>query len=154
MAPSRSPHDLCGCLGLPQGIAFVGPAMCMIACGLLTPAAVATAKANAAVGLAPTSMTSNIIVAFMSLAFAFGAWSRGGLYCNHQDLSPKYASALLGITNTAGALPGVLGVTFAGYLLDLTASWPMAVFFPTAVCQIFGAIVYTALASSERQSWS
>lgn len=126
----------------------------MIGCGLLTPTAVATAKANIAVGLAPTSMTSNIIVGLLSLSFALGAWSRGGLYCNHQDLSPKYASALLGITNTAGALPGVLGVTFAGYLLDLTGSWPMAVFFPTAVCQVFGAIMYSIMASSERQSWS
>lgn len=71
-----------------------------------------------------------------------------------QDLSPKYASALLGITNTAGALPGVLGVTAAGYLLDTTASWALALFIPTAICQLFGSVVYTALASSERQSWS
>ncbi len=71
-----------------------------------------------------------------------------------QDLSPKYASALLGITNTAGALPGVLGVTAAGYLLDTTASWALALFIPTAICQLFGSVVYTVLASSERQSWS
>lgn len=71
-----------------------------------------------------------------------------------QDLSPKYASALLGITNTAGAIPGVLGVTMAGYLLDTTASWANALFIPTAICQLFGAAVYTWLASSERQSWS
>jgi ACS family sodium-dependent inorganic phosphate cotransporter len=82
------------------------------------------------------------------------------LYCcllprtHPQDLSPKYASALLGITNTAGALPGVLGVTSAGYLLDATNSWTLALFLPTAACQIFGAIVYSIFASSERQPWS
>lgn len=127
-----------------QGIAFVGPALCMIACAFLTPTA-----ANP-----PTQMGTILLVGLLSLGFALGAWSRAGLYCNHQDLSPKYAGALLGITNTAGALPGVLGVTMAGYLFDMTASWDLALFYPTAACQLFGALVYSLLASSERQSWS
>lgn len=126
-----------------QNIAFIGPAVCMIACALLTPGPGSTGKA-------PTVL----LVALLSMAFAFGAWSRGGLYCNHQDLSPKYAGALLGITNTAGALPGVLGVAAAGYLLDVTNSWALAVFYPTAICQLVGAVFYTMYASSERQSWS
>jgi hypothetical protein len=42
----------------------------------------------------------------------------------------------------------------AGYLLDTTASWALALFIPTAICQLFGAAVYSVLASSERQSWS
>jgi ACS family sodium-dependent inorganic phosphate cotransporter len=129
-----------------QGMAFFGPAACMITCALLTPSA-----AQLAAGVvAPTP----ILVALLSVAFAMGAWSRGGLYCNHQDLSPKYASALLGITNTAGAIPGVLGVTSAGYLLDATNSWAYALFLPTAACQVFGLVVYSLMASSERQSWS
>ncbi|KAG1653261.1 hypothetical protein FOA52_004275 [Chlamydomonas sp. UWO 241] len=126
-----------------QGIAFLGPALCMLACGFLTPA-------TPGAGGAPTG----IIVALLSLAFALGAWSRGGLYCNHQDLSPRYAGALLGITNTAGALPGVLGVAAAGYMLDVTGSWALAVFYPTAICQLLGFVFYTLFASSERQSWS
>jgi ACS family sodium-dependent inorganic phosphate cotransporter len=136
-----------------QGLAFVGPAICMIACGLLTPAVrlgTDPALAAAAVAAAPTPL----IVALLSFAFAFGAWSRAGLYCNHQDLSPRYAGALLGITNTAGALPGVLGVAAAGYLLDITNSWALAIFYPTAICQLLGALFYLKFASSERQSWS
>lgn len=129
-----------------QGIAFIGPALCMVACAMLTPGPGAT------VGASP--MVTTAIVCLLSVAFALGAWSRGGLYCNHQDLSPKYAGALLGITNTAGALPGVLGVAAAGYLLDVTNSWALAVFYPTAVCQIMGAIFYILFASSERQRWS
>jgi ACS family sodium-dependent inorganic phosphate cotransporter len=130
-----------------QGIAFVGPAACMLACAALTPAA-GGAPLDAGGGTA-----APLLVLLLSLGFALGAWSRAGLYCNHQDLSPKYASALLGITNTAGAIPGVLGVTSAGYLLDATGSWALALFLPTAACQLFGAAVYTALASSERQDW-
>lgn len=28
-------------------------------------------------------------VGLLSVAFSLGAWSRAGLYCNHQDLSPR-----------------------------------------------------------------
>lgn len=125
---------------LSQGIAFAGPALCMTALAVLTPATP---------GAGPTVL----IVAIMSLAFALGAWARAGLYCNHQDLSPKYAAALLGLSNTAGALPGVLGVTAAGYLLDATGSWAQALFYPTAICQIFGLVIYTIFGSSKRQGW-
>ncbi len=52
-----------------------------------------------------------------------------------QDLSPEYAGALLGLSNTAGALPGILGVTSVGFLLDLTQSWGASLFYPTAACQ-------------------
>lgn len=143
-----------------QGIAFLGPAACMVGCALLTPyaikstaAAAATQTAGAGV-LSIANPTIIVLVLLMSAAFALSAWSRAGLYCNHQDLSPQYAGALLGITNTAGALPGVLGVTAAGYLLDATSSWALALFYPAAACQLFGAIMYTIFASSERQPWS
>jgi len=143
-----------------QGIAFVGPAICMIACAILTPTSSAMSMASATpapllVGVQPVAnVPTAALVSLMSLAFALSAWSRAGLYCNHQDLSPKYAGTLLGITNTAGALPGVLGVTAAGYLLDATNSWALALFYPTAACQLFGALIYSIFASSERQPWS
>jgi ACS family sodium-dependent inorganic phosphate cotransporter len=54
-----------------QGLAFVIPAACMVACALLTP---------------PTGVAANVpvLVGLLSVGFAFGAWSRAGLYCNHQ----------------------------------------------------------------------
>lgn len=58
-----------------QGISFAGPGLCLIACALLTPHGAAHAP-----GTTPTSL----IVALFSAAFAMGAWSRAGLYCNHQ----------------------------------------------------------------------
>jgi ACS family sodium-dependent inorganic phosphate cotransporter len=130
---------------LAQGIAFAGPAVCMLACAWLTPAGASHTAASLG-----SSVPIGIIVALLSVSFALGAWSRAGLYCNHQDLSPKYAGALLGITNTAGAFPGILGVTAVGFLLDRTNSWADALFLPTAACQLLGLVVYTALASSKR----
>lgn len=72
---------------LAQGISFAGPAACMLALAFLTPTTPGTGPAG-------------LIVGIMSLAFALGAWARAGLYCNHQDLSPKYAAALLGECQT------------------------------------------------------
>lgn len=140
-----------------QGLAFVGPALCMIACAFYSPVGAAPGASPAAVAAAAAAAATApvpALVLLLSLAFALGAWSRAGLYCNHQDLSPQYASALLGITNTAGALPGVLGVTAAGFLLDATNSWALALFLPTACCQLLGALIYSLYASSERQPWS
>jgi MFS transporter, ACS family, solute carrier family 17 (sodium-dependent inorganic phosphate cotransporter), other len=65
----------------------------------------------------------------------------------------RYAGALLGLSNTAGALPGVLGVTTVGFLLDSTNSWATALFYPSAAFQLIGLLVYSIFASSKRQGW-
>ncbi len=64
----------------------------------------------------------------------------------------QYAGALLGLSNTFGAFPGVLGVTAVGFLLDKTGVWSAALFLPCAFCQLVGLVVYTLLASSERRT--
>jgi ACS family sodium-dependent inorganic phosphate cotransporter len=63
----------------------------MLATATLTPGTV---------GVGPTYL----IVGILSVAFALGAWARAGLYCNHQDLSPKYAAALLGALGVGSGL--------------------------------------------------
>eukprot|EP00892_Ulva_mutabilis_P012793 jgi/Ulvmu1/9887/UM057_0043.1 len=131
-----------------QGLSLLGPALCMIVLAALTPYGGAAAAA-AAGGLDRALVWG--LVACLSVAFALSAWARAGLYCNHQDMSPKYASALLGISNTAGALPGVLGVTLAGILLDQTNNWATAVFLPIAAVQLFGTLIYSIFGSSERR---
>ena len=50
----------------------------------------------------------------VTLSLGLASFSLAGLYCNHADLSPRYASVLLGMTNTSGALPGIVGVAFTG----------------------------------------
>ena len=44
------------------------------------------------------------------------SFSLAGLYSNHADLSPRYAPVLLGLTNTSGALPGIVGIAVSGAL--------------------------------------
>lgn len=75
---------------LAQGLSFVGPAICMVAVATLTPkSGVAGAVAGS---VAPTITWT--MVGFLSVAFALSAWARAGLYCNHQDMSPKYAPSI------------------------------------------------------------
>ena len=50
----------------------------MVACAVLTPAGVH----NAAGSLGGLVMPG--LVGLLSLSFAFSAWARAGLYCNHQ----------------------------------------------------------------------
>ena len=132
-------------------------------------------------------MTPHVL--FLTVSFAGGSFSRGGLYCVHQvscrcvllqgstppaessiyvmvqagwaaihdlisacmqDINPKYAGALLGISNTAGALPGIIGVSAVGVLLDRTGSWASALFIPIAATYLLGLLTFSWLGSSER----
>lgn len=96
---------------------------------------------------------SNITVALITAALGVSSFSLAGLYCTHQDLSPKYASAMLGLTNTAGAVPGIVGVAVTGYLYDETGSWPLALFMPTTFFLLTGAAVYAFLGRNEPQEF-
>lgn len=126
-----------------QGIAFAGPMLCMATCAALLPAPGAV-----------TRQITWLIVGVLSASFAMGSFARGGLYCVHQDINPRYAAALLGISNTAGALPGIIGVSLVGLVLDKTGSWIQALFLPIGMCYLFGLICFTALGSSERQEFA
>ncbi|KAF9662832.1 hypothetical protein SADUNF_Sadunf18G0095200 [Salix dunnii] len=88
-----------------QTIAFLSPALCMT-------------LSSVDLGLPPWE-----IVGILTSGLALSSFALSGLYCTHQDMSPEYASILLGITNTVGAIPGIVGIPLTGYLLDTTHSW-------------------------------
>lgn len=117
-----------------QCMAFLGPAACLTATAFTTDSTLKIGLITSALGLASFSMA--------------------GLYCNHQDLSPKYASFLLGLTNTTGAIPGIVGVFITGWLLDMTDSWSVALFAPSIFFFIAGSIVFTLYGKSGLQSFS
>lgn len=50
---------------------------------------------------------------------------QSGLYSNHADIGPRYAGVLLGLSNTAGVLAGVLGTAATGFILQ-NGSWKQA----------------------------
>lgn len=119
-----------------QAIAFLSPAACMTLSSL------------------DLGLPSWGIVGLLTGGLALSSFALSGLYCTHQDISPEYASILLGITNTVGAVPGIVGVTLTGILLDSTHSWSMSLFVPSIFFYLTGTIVWLGFASSKPQTFS
>ena len=56
----------------------------------------------------------------------------------------------MGLSNTAGTIPGVIGVTFSGWLVDVTGSWSI-VFLVAAGLKVFGLAFFLAFAKGDEQ---
>ena len=115
-----------------QAVAFLVPTACLLA------------AAAGGEGLSPAAS-----VALITAALGVSSFSLAGLYCTHQDLSPKYSSALLGLTNTVASVPGIVGVAATGYVYDATHSWAAALFLPTALFLTTGAAAYALYGSND-----
>lgn len=87
-------------------------------------------------------------IALMSLGNMLGAFGLGGWGSNHMDIAPKHAGTLMGITNTAGTIPGIIGVFVSGLILQWTGSW-ILVFQVAAGINIFGLVFYLVFARTE-----
>lgn len=116
-----------------QAIAFLCPAICM--------------------AFTATAEDPFTAIAFLTVGLGLSSFSIAGLYSNHADLSPRYASILLGFTNTAGATPGIIGVSLTGLLLDKTDNWALSLFGPMLFFQITGALVFSIFGSGENQGY-
>lgn len=82
-------------------------------------------------------------------ALGFGGMCFSGFAVNHLDIAPRHADILWGITNTAGTLPGIIGVTATGMLLDLTGGYT-ATFILAAAVNLIGAGVWLSWSTGER----
>jgi ACS family sodium-dependent inorganic phosphate cotransporter len=89
-------------------------------------------------------------IGLMCLGKILGAFGIGGHSVNHLDIGPRHAGTLMGITNTAGTIPGIFGVAITGYILESTGSWDM-VWGVTAGITLFGMVFYLLFASGEKQ---
>ena len=65
-----------------------------------------------------------------------------------QDIGPRYAGVLLGMSNTAGVLAGVLG-TFATGMILQNGSWS-SVWGVAIALYIIGTVVWNVLATGEK----
>ncbi|MEE2782778.1 MAG: ACS family MFS transporter [Pseudomonadota bacterium] len=115
---------------LMQTIAFGGLGICLFLIGTVE-------SAWAAIGI-------------LCLGKVFSAAGIGGHSVNHMDIGPRHAGKLMGITNTAGTIPGIIGVYVSGMILDATGSWAM-VFQVTSAVTFFGMFFYLFFASGEKQ---
>ena len=82
-----------------------------------------------------------------ALGFLALTWS--GFVPNHLDIAPRYADILMGITNTAGTIPGIIGVYVTGWLVDMSGTFSTP-FLLAAGINLFGAVVWLGFGTAER----
>jgi ACS family sodium-dependent inorganic phosphate cotransporter len=90
-------------------------------------------------------------MALLVMCCALGAlgftWS--GFAPNHLDIAPRHADVLMGLTNTAGTVPGIIGVAVTGWLVDRTGSFDAAFVLAASVAAA-GALVWLLFATGRR----
>jgi len=90
-----------------------------------------------------------LAIAMMSVGNIFGGAMAGGFGVNHLDIAPRGAGVIMGLSNTAATIPGIIGVYVSGMILQATGSW--AVVFQTAAgVYVFGLVFYLIFASSRK----
>lgn len=92
--------------------------------------------------------TPAMAVLCMACSQGSDAFSQSGLYSNHQDIGPRYAGVLLGLSNTAGVLAGVFGTAATGYILQ-RGSWN-DVFKVAVALYILGTLVWNFFSTGEK----
>jgi ACS family sodium-dependent inorganic phosphate cotransporter len=92
--------------------------------------------------------TAWMAISIMAVGSALGAFVTGGFVVNHMDIAPKHAGTLMGITNTAGTIPGIIGVFVSGMILEITGSWAL-VFQVAGGVTLFGLVAFVLLSKSE-----
>jgi len=116
-------------------LGFIGAACCL----MLMPAA-----GGVLPGIAATTLSLGAL-----------GFSRGGFSVNHMDIAPKYAGVVMGISNTAGTLSGVIGVAVTGVILDwgggaaAIGGW-YAAHAAAAALLLFAMVVFNVFAQGER----
>jgi ACS family sodium-dependent inorganic phosphate cotransporter len=93
--------------------------------------------------------TAWMAIAVMALGTALGSFVVGGFSVNHMDIAPRHAGTLMGLTNTAGTIPGVIGVYLSGLILQATGSWTL-VFQLSAGVAFAGLIVFLLFSSGKK----
>eukprot|EP00128_Syssomonas_multiformis_P005964 Colp12_sorted_trinity150504_noHs@24495 len=93
--------------------------------------------------------TPEVGMAFITLGLTLNSLTFIGVSINQLDIAPSYAGVIFGLGNTAGCIPGIVGVYLTGWMLDVTnRSWS-AVFTTAAGVYTFGAIVWLFLAGDK-----
>lgn len=88
--------------------------------------------------------------ALVLICGAMGAlgYTWAGYAPNAIDIAPRHAAAIIGISNTFGTIPGIVGVALTGWLVDATGTYSAA-FVLTAAVSVLGAVTYFLLASAQ-----
>lgn len=115
--------------------------------------------ASLALMVLPIFRTAGGAVFCSSVALGFLALGRAGFAVNHMDIAPRYAGIVMGVSNTAGTLAGIVGVELTGQLLEAAKvadydisspeSWRSVFVIPGLLC-IFSSAIFIVFSTGER----
>ena len=94
--------------------------------------------------------SSALTVTYITLGLGFLACFSPGMGINHLDIGPKYAGALVGMTNTAATIPGILAPLITGFIVKWTGDWNM-VFYLAIGVMLAGTVIWNAFATGEKR---
>ena len=100
--------------------------------------------------LLPLAPSAPVAVLLMCAGSGCLACCLSGFGANSFDIAPKYADIIWGISNTAGTIPGIVGVYITGWLVERTGGFG-APFLVTAAVSVLGAVVFLTIGSGERK---
>ena len=91
-----------------------------------------------------------LAVLYITLGLGFLACFSPGMGINHLDIGPKYAGALVGMTNTAASIPGILAPIITGFIVKYTGDWNMVFYLAIAV-MLIGTVIWDLFATGEKR---
>ncbi|PKA59752.1 putative anion transporter 7 [Apostasia shenzhenica] len=107
----------------------------------------------------PLFKTSSGTVLCSSISLGFLALGRAGFAVNHMDIAPRHAGIVMGVSNTAGTLAGIIGVGLTGRILEAAKaadmelsrleSWKPVFSIPGYLC-ILSALIFLLFSRGER----
>ncbi|XP_074592423.1 putative anion transporter 2, chloroplastic [Curcuma longa] len=112
-----------------QTIGFIGPALSLLSLRY--------------------AQTSTRAAVLMTLALSFSSFSQAGYMLNIQDIAPKYAGFLHGITNSAGTFAAIISTAGIGYFVEWLGSF-QAFLTLTAAVYLTATIFYNLHATAEQ----
>jgi ACS family sodium-dependent inorganic phosphate cotransporter len=82
-----------------------------------------------------------IVLAVLCAATGLLGLGWSGFSANYLDVSPRHSAMLFGVGNTFGTIPGVVGVTITGWLIDVSGTYTAA-FALAAAVSVAGTTVF------------
>jgi ACS family sodium-dependent inorganic phosphate cotransporter len=98
---------------------------------------------------AKDATTPGAALIFMCGALGMLAFTWSGYAPNHMEIAPRHAAVLVGITNTAGTIPGIIGVAVTGWTVEVTGTYSAA-FVLAAAVSITGALIWLCFGTSRQ----
>jgi len=94
--------------------------------------------------LARTPLQATLL---MSCTFFFSRITLAGYWVNMIDVAPRNAGQMMGLSNTFGTIPGIVGNIVTGSILSVTGSWAM-VFGIAVLAYLVGAVLFLVMATA------